>query len=314
MAISFTKKAAAFGAVAVLGLWGAVHAKAAPVYVGARVRDVWTEIRSNPYRTLPQETVSITKFFSWGTNLLAQSATRTIADDSDLLPRFNKLVHPNGICLKGTWNMTEPSPYTGYFEQGRQGVVIARASSALSETQVGKYRGFGLAVKLFPTDNPNHLLPLKTANFFVIDDLGGTLTPHYLDAAMTNEPAVSIRASSILIAPVAAAASSAFSSADRNPGIRQLYPIAELGLRAGQKAVVPNYIKIVGSHAMKRVDKADFRDELNVGLYGNNLDFDVLVSATKTGLFEKIGYIEFQESTASDSCDHRVHFHHPKFR
>ena len=315
MALSFTKKAAAFGAVAVaVGLWGALHAKAAPVYAGSRVRDVWTEIRSNPYRTLPQETVSVTKFFSWGTNLLARSATRTIADNSDVLPRFNKLVHPNGICLKGTWNMTETSPYTGYFEQGKQAVVIARASSALSETQVGHYRGFGLAVKIFPTDNPNHLFPLKTANFFVIDDLGGTLTKNYLDAPMTNEPAASVRLTSVFLAPVAAAASSAFSAADRNPGIRQLYPVAELGLRAGQVAKAPNYIKIVGSAEMKRQTKNDFRNELNVALYGNNLDFDVLVSATKTGPFQKIGYLEFQESMASDSCDHRVHFPHPKFR
>jgi len=314
MAMTFAKKAATVGAVAAVGLWGLLNAKAAPVYTGARVRDVWTEIKSNPYRTLPQESVSVTKFFSWGTNLLEQSAKRTIADESDVLPRFDKLVHPNGICLKGTWNMTEPSPYTGYFEQGKQAVVIARASTALSDTQRGTYRGFGLAVKLFPTDNPNHTLPLKTANFFVIDDLGGTLTPNYLDAQMTNEPAASVRLRSIFLAPVAAAASSAFSAADQNPGMRQLYPVAELGLRPGLKGVAPKYLKVVGSASMKRVVKNDFRDELNVALYGNNLDFDVLVSENKSGPFEKIGYLEFQESVASDSCDHRVHFHHPKFR
>ena len=314
MKFSKAKTVAALGLVGLLGSWGLLQAHAAPIYSGSKLKDVWTEIRSNPYRRLPQETVSVTKFFSWGTNLLAQSAKRTIADGSDLLPRFNKLVHPNGICFRGTWNMTESSPYTGYFEQGKQAVLIARASSALSETTAGNYRGFGLAVKLYPTDNPNHFFPLKPANFFVIDDLGGTLTRSYLDAPMTNEPALSIRASSIFIAPIAAAAQAAFTAADKNPGIRQLYPVAEMGLRPLQRAVSPKYLKVIGSPLMRRNGIADFRDELNVNLYGGALDFDVLVSEAKAGPFTKVGYIEFLESVASDSCDHKVHFPHPKFR
>lgn len=308
------KIASALGVVGLVGAWGAMQAKAAPVYAGSRFVNVWNEVKSNPYRTLPQERVSVAKFFSWGTNLLEQSAKRTIATDDDVLPRFDKLVHPNGICLRGTWNMTETSPYTGYFEQGKQGVIIARASTALSGTTRSSYRGFGMAVKLFPTNNPAHATPLKTANFFVIDDLGGTDIANYLDAQMTNEPNTSIRFSSILIAPIAAAATTAFTAADKNPGIRQLYPVAELGLAPGKTAVSPKYLKIVGSASEKRQDKTDFRDELNVSLYGGYLDFDVLVSESKTGPFTRIGYLQFTESVTSDSCDHRLHFHHPKFR
>ena len=62
------------------------------------------------------------------------------------------------------------------------------------------------------------------------------------------------------------------------------------------------------------LDKTEFRDELNVSLYGGHLDFDVMVSESKTGPFTRIGYLEFTESVTSDSCDHRLHFHHPKFR
>jgi hypothetical protein len=306
--------AAAVGVVGLVGAWGALSAKAAPVYFGSRFRDVWAEVKSNPYRTLPQEKVSITKFFSWGTNLLERSAKRTIASDDDVLPRFDKLVHPNGICLKGTWNVTETSPYTGYFEQGKQAVIIARASTALSGTTRSTYRGFGMAVKLFPTSDPNHTARLKTANFFVIDDLGGTDIANYLDAPMTNEPNTSIRFSSLLIAPIAAAATTAFTAADKNPGIRQLYPVAELGLAAGRTARAPKYIQIKGAAYERRQDKTDFRDELNIALYKGYLDFDVMVSETKTGPFQRIGYLEFTESVTSDSCDHRIHFHHPKFR
>ncbi len=308
------KVASVLGVVGLVGAWGALQAKAAPIYSGSRFVNVWNEVKSNPYRTLPQERVSVAKFFSWGTNLLEQSAKRTIATDDDVLPRFNKLVHPNGICLRGTWNMTETSPYTGYFEQGRQGVIIARASTALSGTTRSTYRGFGMAVKLFPTSNPAHAVPLKTANFFVIDDLGGTDIANYLDAQMTNEPNTSIRFSSILIAPIAAAATAAFTAADKNPGIRQLYPVAELGLAPGRTAVSPKYLKVVGAASEKRQDKTDFRDELKVSLYGGYLDFDVLVSEAKTGPFTRIGYLQFTESVTSDSCDHRLHFHHPKFR
>jgi len=310
----WTKAAVSLGVVGLVGAWGAMQAKAAPTYVGARVSDVWTEIKSNPYKTLPQEKVSVSKFFSWGVNLLERSAKRTIADESDVLPRFDKLVHPNGICLKGTWNMTEPSRYTGYFAQGKQGVVIARSSTALSGTTRSSYRGFGMAVKIFPTNNPAHTTALKTANFFVIDDLGGTDIANYLDAQMTNEPNTSIRFSSILIAPIAAAATAAFTAADKNPGIRQLYPVAELGLAPGQTAIAPKYIKIVGAPYERRQDKSEFREELYVRLYGGYLDFDVLVAESSAGPFQRIGYLEFTDSVASDSCDHRVHFHHPKFR
>jgi hypothetical protein len=308
-------QAASFlGVMGLVGAWGSMRAEAAPTYAGSRFVNVWNEVKSNPYRTLPQVRVSVASFFSWGTNLLERAAKRTIASEDDVLPRFDKLVHPNGICLRGTWNMTEPSPYTGYFEQGKQGVVIARASTALSGTTRSSYRGFGMAVKLFPTNNPAHATPLKTANFFVIDDLGGTDLRNYLDAQMTNEPNTSIRFSSILIAPIAAAATSAFTAADKNPGIRQLYPVAELGLAPGKKAVSPKYIKVVGAPYEKRQDKSEFREELNVALYGGYLDFDVMVSENKTGPFTRIGYLEFSESVTSDSCDHRLHFPHPKFR
>jgi len=171
-----------------------------------------------------------------------------------------------------------------------------------------------MAVKLFPTSDPTHAPPLKTANFFVIDDLGGTALANYLDAPMTNEPNTSIRFSSLLIAPIAAAATAAFTAADKNPGIRQLYPVAELGLPAGRAARAPKYIQIKGAAYERRQDKTDFRDELNLALYKGFLDFDVRVSESKTGPFERIGYLEFTESVASDSCDHRIHFHHPKFR
>jgi hypothetical protein len=41
---------------------------------------------------------------------------------------------------------------------------------------------------------------------------------------------------------------------------------------------------------------------------------DILVSENRDQGWDKIGFIEFEAGIASDSCDHRLHFSHPKFR
>jgi len=98
---------------------------------------------------------------------------------------LEKLLHPNGVCLSGTWEITEPSNYTGYFAQGKQGLIIGRASTTLTNTKEGRNRGFGFAGKLYPTMDPSETA--KTANFFLIDVLFGTHAKHYLDVALTSE-------------------------------------------------------------------------------------------------------------------------------
>lgn len=291
-----------------------LHARAQQPYRGSRFADVWAEVASDPYASLPYESVTVGKFFSWTRNKLLDAAVRTVSDESDVLPRFDKLVHPNGICLRGFWNITEPNPYTGYFAQGRRGAIIARASVALSETERGSFRGFGLAGKIYPTDNPNHTMPLKTANFFAIDDLGGTKTDHYMDAELTNEPATSIHPSiALYLAAVGSAAASAFHIADANPNRRQVYPIAELGLADKAMARTPRWMMVRGA-AGTRFDQDDFRDELMAAVQAGPVVLDILVTEDRWAGWFKIGHIEFEDAVASDSCDHRLHFAHPRFR
>src|SRR4051794_34237717 len=103
-----------------------------PPYAGTRFADVWAEVTSTPYASLPHTSVSVTRFFGLGVSYLKNAAIRTINDQNDLLPHFDKLVHPNGVCLAGTWNITEPNEYSGYFTEGSRGLLIARASVALS--------------------------------------------------------------------------------------------------------------------------------------------------------------------------------------
>jgi hypothetical protein len=309
-----TKHVVIASVATVITALGVARARAQEPYTGSRPGDVWAQVTSDPYASLPHHSVTLGSFFSWTTNKLKDAAIRTISDESDVLPHFDKLVHPNGICLRGTWNITESSQYTGYFTQGRSGVIVARASVALSDTTAGSYRGFGLAGKIFPTADPEALDPVKTANFFVIDDLGGTLASHYMDAQLTNEPATTIHPSEALyLATVGAAAQSAFKAADINPGRRQVYPIAELGVADTSTAVTPRWMMIRGAEG-SRFDVADFRDELAAALEAGPVVMDILVSEDRTAGWNKIGFIEFDAGVASDSCDHRLHFHHPKFR
>ncbi len=62
----------------------------------------------------------------------------------------------------------------------------------------------------------------------------------------------------------------------------------------------------------------DFRDELDVDEYPDGIRFDILVADRGTRVGPKdwryLGEITFDDSVASDSCDHRLHFAHPRFR
>src|SRR5262249_51413507 len=143
------------------------------------------QVASDPYATLPHQAVTLESMFGFLDDKILDASKRTLSDRSDLLPRFRKLVHPNGICFAGVWTITEETPYTGYFRKGSQGLFVGRASTALTATEQGSFRAFGFAGKIFPTMDPDAVTP--TANFFTIEDLGGTLRDHYLDAHNTND-------------------------------------------------------------------------------------------------------------------------------
>lgn len=291
------------------------------LYQGSLASEVWEIVKTGPYQTLPYNQVTLSSFFDWGVNVLRDASKRTINVKDDILPPFKKLLHPNGICLKGTWIIDKDTPYTGYFKNGSEGIIIARASVALSETTQGNYRGFGLAGKIYPTSDFYHQQKLKTANFFTIDDLTGTLTANYTKAEMTNEPNISFRLSSIALAPIAAAAATALGSVDINPGIRQLYEISELGESEDslQNIKTPKWMMLSASEDTAIINSEDFRDEIaeHIAQYGK-LIFDIKVADRITFFGRKqfitIGKIIFDDLVASSGCDTRLHFHHPPFR
>jgi hypothetical protein len=298
--------------------------KTTVAYKGSTLAQVWNVVQEGPYTSLPHYKVTLTSFFSGLANKLQQASDRTLNDRSDSLPSFRKLLHPNGMCFAGTWNITEDSPYTGYFKQGSTAQMIVRASAALSETESGQKRAFGIAGKLFPTDDANDSRLLQTANFFVIDNLAGTFEPNFLDTIMSNDIAsVDFGVDNLGSVGVALAAVNALTAADKangggDPNVRQLYPISELGEVPGADIITPKWIKIQGSPGARNPAK-DFRDELRLDNNGGELMFDIYVTSTgdrgqPKSNWLKIGYIQLTEESLSLGCDTRLHFAHPKQR
>jgi hypothetical protein len=297
-------------------------------YEGTTFSEVWDDIASDPYEVLPQYEVTLERMFDhvgwFPVNRILEASKRTLENSEDLYPIGVKLVHANGVCLAGTWNITEDNPYTGYFRPGSIGLIIVRASTLLSDTTRGSYRAFGVAGKIFPTTNPNHTDALRSANFFALDSAAGTLAESFLDVGLQNDLlSLMINKDFIKASPALAATFEAFIRAERalNPlqaAERQLYPVAELGETDLSAVNTPRWIQIAASPEIPRVDETDFRDELDIDNYPGGLQFDVFVSDTNTRLEEKewtrIGHIDITDSVASEGCDTRLHFPHPKFR
>ncbi|WP_372652427.1 hypothetical protein [Halobacteriovorax sp.] len=281
-------------------------------YKGSKASEVWEEVTSTPYLSLPTKKISYLSLFKGLKSKIKLAANRTLSNKSDLLPYFDKLAHPNGVCLKGTWNITEENPYTGLYKKGTKAIIITRSSVALSKTTVGKNRGFGMAGKIFPTLDEEQTV--KTANFFLVDDLGGTKAPHYTGVEMTNEPVVSKNLTVIRNLAYSLKLALTFGKADSNPGIRQLYQISETNTL--KDAITPKWM-MVKARSGQNINENDFRDELNIDNRASNLFFDIYVTSKEVRekkQWQKLGYIEFSESIASDSCDHRLHFNHPKWK
>ena len=277
--------------------------------------DVWSTVNSDPLSTLPQESISFGKLFTFSKNIILADAKRTLLDRADIREYFNKLAHPNGICLKGTWEINSENPYSGYFKKATKALIIARASSAMSETKRGEVRAFGLAGKIFPSNNETQINDEPTANFFVIDDLGGTKAQHFTDVELTNEPDITTTSAVLRHLLYAIKVAKAFKEADENPNIRQVYEISELGEKDKSSIITPKWMKISAQKG-QTVDAEDFRDEF---LFTNTktIVFDIAVASKiidEEKDWKSIGTITFDSSVVSTSCDHRLHFHHPKWR
>ena len=281
-----------------------------------QVQAVWSEVASDPYLSLPQDTVPYAKLFDGARDLILENAKRTLIEHADIIPTFDKLAHPNGVCMQGLWEINNSNVFSGYFKDGSKALIIARASSAMSNTKRGETRAFGFAGKIFPTLDDTKILSENSANFFVIDDLGGTKAPYFTDVELTNEPEVSFTSSVFSALAYGLKVANAFSAADENSGIRQLYEISYLGEQKSSKIITPKWMKISAQEGQTALGVDDFRDEFTLK-NASTLVFNIFVSSKEIDgkkQWQEIGTITFDTSVTSYSCDHRLHFHHPKWR
>jgi hypothetical protein len=267
------------------------------------------------------------------------AARRVLASDTDLRwgsdgKGYQRMLHANGICMTGLWEITADTPYTGYFHQGSRGLIISRYSTCCGETRRGNMRSLSMIGRIYPTTDPNHAEPLPTASFITQEDIGGEMTPNINGAKLRNAPntTVSRRGSGM---PILLLSGLVFNIAEKRPTIRQVYQIAELGKPAGEPTRAPEFMQLTVAPGQPVIPGSDldFRDEIMAHIYDpgdpvpkRKLVFDIETSDTGTthGLpirerrditnWKKIGTMTFDAAVVSFNGDHVFHVNHPAWR
>jgi hypothetical protein len=321
------------------------------LYAGSRFREVVDALFSNPYQKVwggegepPLPTLEQTLKTVFG-GLLGQgtrferATARTVDSGADLrwgadgkgFPRF---LHPTGVCLVGRWQISEETPYSGYFRKDSTALIVGRYSSGGGGNLRGRIRSLALVGKLFPTTDPDHPERLRTANFITQQDIGGKLTASINDATLRNAPDVTVfrrgPAGTLLIR-----VASVFRRMDQEPAIRQLYQVAELGKPAGEPTRAPAFmeLRVAPGHPVIPGDQLDVRDEVMAQIFDRGdptpkrtLTFTINVtdegrtSGTPFRVrrafqnWRQIGTMVFDNAVISYNGDAVIHFTHPTWR
>lgn len=320
-------------------------------YQGSRFSDVKAAIFANPYQKVwgdprepPLPRYKVTNRSAYAGSLpggrppqFKLASIRTLDSAADLRwgddgRGFRRLVRPHGVCVTGTWEITEDNPCSGYFKKGSRGLVIARISAGVTMTLRGMRRSYGLVLKLYPTVDENHRQRLHPANVILADDLGGTTDSHVTGVEITNAPHVTgwNRGNEI---PVLLIEGLIFELVDRRASVRQVYPIAELGKAPGEPTHAPEFMRLQASSGQPVIDEDDVRNEVLAHIFDRGdpkprrtLRFDISVSdagkRSNLGIFQRqtvdnwqsIGRIDFNDGVASYNGDFVIHFRHPTWR
>ena len=321
-------------------------------YAGSRFREVVDALFANPYQAvwgrageppLPVQNQTIRSVFG---GLLQRrrpdfegASARTLDSGADLRwgpdrKGFARLLHPNGVCVVGRWQITEDTPYSGYFARGKTALCVARYSSGGGGSLRGRVRSLALVGKLFPTTDPDHPTPLRTANFITQEDIGGARSDSINVAELRNAPDVTVfrrgAAGTILIRVAAV-----FRKVDKEGTMRQLYPIAELGKPAGEPTRAPEFMRLLVAKGQPVIPGADLdvRDEVMAQIYDRGdpapkrtLTFTIEVTddgKTSGSPFRlrrtfqnwrRIGTLVFDNAVVSYNGDAVIHFSHPTWR
>jgi hypothetical protein len=322
-------------------------------YGGSRFSEVRDALFTNPYQRvwaqageppLPVTEVTLGSvlrgILPGGAPYLFRKATeRAVDSGADLRwgrdgRGFRRLLHPNGVCLTGQWQITEENEYSGYFTKGSTALTIGRYSTCCTETRRGYNRSLSLVGKLFPTTDPNHTARLRTANFITQQDIGGARTDFINDVELLNAPDTTAMRRGFGL-PILLTTGVVFGLVDKQPTIRQLYQIAELEKPKAQPTRAPEFMHLLVAPGQPRIagEHLDFRDEVMAQIFdkGNpeakrTLTFHIEV--TDEGItggtalrqrrtfqnWRRIGTLKFDNAVVSYNGDSVIHFNHPSWR
>lgn len=302
-------------------VWGGAGEPPLPVYevtLGSVLRGLLPFGRPYLFRQVSERSVDSNADLRWGTNGNG----------------YRRLLHPNSVCLTGRWEITEDTGFSGYFRKGSQALLVGRYSTCCTETRRGHTRSLALVGKLFPTTDPNHAEPLRTASFFTQQDLGGDHCDAINDAELRNAPDTRSwrRGGGV---PILLISGAVFLRVDKEPTVRQLYSIAELGKPENEPTQAPAFMRLLVAPDQPRIEgtELDFRDEILAQIFDKgdpapkrSLTFHIEVtdegSTYGTPVFQRrtfknwrrIGRLIFDNAVASYNGDFVIHFNHPTWR
>jgi hypothetical protein len=320
-------------------------------YAGSRFSEVRNAVFANPYQKvwgghgeppMPMHEVILSNLLRgippFGRRYeFGRASARTLDSNADLRwgtdgKGFRRILHPNGVCLTGWWEITEETGYSGYFRKGSKALVVGRYSTCCAETRRGHSRSLALVGKLFPTTDPNHAEPLRTANFITQEDFGGERTDYINDAEVRNAPDTHAWRRG-WGTPILLVTGAVLKVLDRKYAtIRQLYPIAELGKPRDEPTRTPRFMRLLVAPGQPRIEgrALDFRDEVMAHIFDpddptpkRTLTFHIEVTDEGTtrslpGLerrtfrnWRHIGRLTFDNAVASYNGDFVLHFNHP---
>jgi hypothetical protein len=323
------------------------------IYQGSRFAEVRNALFANPYQKiwpgpggqgLPRYRVTLGSVLRGilpflGPYFFRQAAERTVDSQADLRwgvdgKGFRRLLHPNGICLTGMWEITEDSSYSGYFRKGSRALVVARYSTCCTETRRSHGRSLAMVSKLFPTTDPGQVELLRTANFITQQDIGGDYNDYINDVELRNAPDTTAWRRGLGF-PIILVTGVLFKRVDKEPAHRQLYAIAELGKPPQEPTQTPEFMRLLVAPEQPRIPgkSLDFRDEIMAQIYDpgdpvpkRRLTFHIEVTDEGTtqgpaGLQRRtfcnwrfLGKMTFDQAVASYNGDFVIHFHHPTWR
>jgi len=314
-------------------------------YRGSTFREVLDALHANPYQRVwgggnePPLPVYEVTFLSLLRGMFRKATERAVDSKADLRwgpdrKGFRRLLHPNGVCLTGEWRITAPTEYSGYFATGSVALAIGRYSTCCTETRRGHTRSLAMVGKLFPTTDRDHTAPLRTANFITQEDIGGAYSRFINDAELRNAPDTTVLRRGAGV-PILLLTGFTFGRVDKQPSIRQLYAIAELGKPAESPTRAPEFMRLIVHPEQPRIagDELDFRDEVLEQIFDRGdalpkrtLTFNIEVTdegwATGPAFRQRrtfanwrhIGQLSFDNAVASYNGDSVIHFNHPTWR